>query len=127
MDTSEFRFVRKHKIECSRCGWHRWELVKQKNRGGSWQYRYMCQGCEYLVPKYVKKADVIAAGLDPEEVPIAGARHKCEVCNNDGAQLHHWAPWALFGAEADKWPQSYLCPQCHTRWHQIVTPDINKK
>jgi hypothetical protein len=125
MDFSAFRFIDNHRIECEKCGWCSWAVIKQKNRGGAWQFRYMCQGCEYMVPKYLKKSDVVAAGLDPEEMPISGARNTCEVCGNDGAQNHHWAPYAFFGNEADNWPQSFLCIDCHSRWHKIVTPHIN--
>lgn len=126
-DYSSFKYVKKHKEECHKCGWHSWELVKQKNRGGTWQYRYMCQNCEYLVPKFVKKSDIQSSGFDVDTVPIMGDRHTCEVCGHNGAQNHHWAPWALFGEEAESWPQSYLCQTCHTRWHQVVTPNINKQ
>ena len=126
MDFSEFRFVRKHKAECDKCGWHRWSLVKQKNKGGTWQFRYICAGCERPAIKYVKKSDVVAAGLDPDEIPSYGERNACVVCGHDGAQCHHWAPLALFGEDSENWPTSYLCQKCHTRWHQVVTPNINK-
>lgn len=46
----------------------------------------------------------------------------CERCGTpDGTQLHHWAPSAIFGwAEADRWPTSWLCPSCHSLWHQLM-------
>jgi glutamate formiminotransferase len=51
---------------------------------------------------------------------------KCEVCNADEGELHHWAPQHLFGAEADRWPVSYLCRACHRKWHDLVTPEMGK-
>jgi hypothetical protein len=35
-------------------------------------------------------------------------------------ELHHWAPKALFGDEAEVWPQDFLCRSCHIRWHQTM-------
>lgn len=44
----------------------------------------------------------------------------CRVCGKRGVELHHWAPKALFGDEAEVWPQDFLCRACHTRWHQTI-------
>lgn len=43
----------------------------------------------------------------------------CARCGStDGVELHHWAPRAIFGiGEAERWPTSYLCPECHQTWH----------
>lgn len=51
-------------------------------------------------------------------------RHKwgdpCERCGStDGSQLHHWAPQAIF-ADANDWPQSWLCHACHRTWHNAM-------
>jgi predicted HNH restriction endonuclease len=46
---------------------------------------------------------------------------RCAVCGTDGpVEVHHFAPIALFGAEADAWPVADLCAQCHDRWHRLV-------
>lgn len=51
----------------------------------------------------------------------------CEHCGSrSGTQLHHWAPRSMF-ADADRWPQSYLCPPCHRMWHSTVTPAITRR
>jgi hypothetical protein len=46
-----------------------------------------------------------------------------EVCgrcgSGEGAQLHHWAPSAIF-SDSWKWPTSYLCRVCHTFWHTTM-------
>lgn len=46
----------------------------------------------------------------------------CERCGTtEGTQLHHWAPRAIFGGrEADRWPTSWLCPDCHALWHRLM-------
>lgn len=118
--------IEQPKVECPKCGWYSaWELVKCKNQGGIYQYFFMCD-CGYRQKQYFSYKKIKAAGLDPREVPSPYPKTKCEVCGADGAQRHHWAPYALFGGESEKWPQSYLCQPCHTRWHQIVTPNINR-
>lgn len=70
---------------------------------------------------------VAALEIDVEEIEPRRPRHKCAVCGADGAENHHWAPFHIFGDEADKWPQSYLCPSCHKRWHDLVTPLAGKR
>lgn len=67
-------------------------------------------------------------GIDIETIPINrdDRREVCAVCGQLGAQEHHWAPWHLFGDEADKWPKSYLCQKHHTEWHRTVTPEMSK-
>lgn len=45
----------------------------------------------------------------------------CEVCSSaEGVEWHHYAPWHLFGAEAEAWPKGLLCVRCHRRWHQTT-------
>jgi hypothetical protein len=52
----------------------------------------------------------------------------CEVCSSTAqVEIHHWAPYHLFGAEAEKWPVAKLCRRCHLRWHKIVTPNMGAK
>jgi hypothetical protein len=51
---------------------------------------------------------------------------QCERCGKQGAELHHWSPRKIFGAEAEEWPQSFLCQKCHLEWHWKVTPQIMK-
>jgi hypothetical protein len=36
-----------------------------------------------------------------------------------GVEWHHWAPRQFF-ADADAWPQSWLCLPCHREWHRTM-------
>ncbi len=46
---------------------------------------------------------------------------ECEACGSRaGVEWHHWAPFHLFGDEAEQWPKSSLCRACHQRWHQTT-------
>ena len=75
---------------------------------------------------YEKKSVALAAGRLRVIQPRVVEKPQCEVCGAKGAERHHWAPWALFGDEAERWPQSMLCVPCHLRWHQIVTPSLSR-
>jgi hypothetical protein len=84
-------------------------------------------------------------GIEPESVPIhrdqEAEPEPCDVCEREThLHMHHWAPRHLFRdkvpipgylnlmiTEADMWPTSRLCPECHTRWHRIVTPNMNQR
>lgn len=66
---------------------------------------------------------------DVDSIPVI-ADHRdgtpCERCGSlEGTEYHHWAPSALFD-DADNWPTSYLCRDCHNRWHHIVTPGMRR-
>jgi hypothetical protein len=44
----------------------------------------------------------------------------CARCGaTTGTELHHWAPSAIFN-DADLWPKSWLCLDCHRIWHQAM-------
>jgi hypothetical protein len=44
----------------------------------------------------------------------------CEHCGTTtGTELHHWAPRNTF-TDADSWPTSYLCRDCHHTWHRLM-------
>ena len=65
----------------------------------------------------------------PDGLPIVNDNRadRCEVCGHLGVQVHHWAPRHLFDGEADVWPTSKLCVECHQRWHRLVTPNMASK
>lgn len=111
---------------CNRCGTDdRWEICRCINAGGHVTHLFVCGSCGERTTHFVPNKDVIAAGIAVGEIEPVEPHHKCEVCGAKGAENHHWAPWALFGSEAQSWPQSYLCPRCHKRWHDTVTPTIS--
>lgn len=65
--------------------------------------------------------DVRRAGIDIDGLPLLGDYRGslCIRCGALGAEMHHWAPQALFD-DADDWPIDPLCPSCHARWHRIT-------
>ncbi len=100
---------------CPECSAHKWEVRKFKNQGGSITYPYVCGNCG-LKTQLCENKKVAEKMLTSEvEIQPIYKRHNCEVCGNDGAENHHWAPYHLFGSECERWPTSYLCVECHRR------------
>ena len=113
---------------CKRCGTvDHWDVRRCINGGGHITYLFVCAACETRTTRFVSKEAVLASGLEVDDIEPTQPRERCAVCGAEGAENHHWAPWALFGSEANSWPRSYLCPRCHKRWHDIVTPDISTR
>lgn len=69
------------------------------------------------VPHHMVKCDI-------DDLPVFRDRrdpNPCEACGaTTGTEVHHWAPWHLFGDEAANWPTSFLCRSCHRRWHEVT-------
>ena len=123
--------IRWPKYACTRCGMkNHWCIRRCFNLGGQETHLFVCTYCGERTQDFISKAAAVearAAGFEILDIPpgYQAKRPKCEVCGAEGAENHHWAPYALFGGEADSWPQSFLCQPCHQRWHAIVTPKIS--
>jgi hypothetical protein len=129
------------------CACHdRIKLRTLMQRNGIPQYALYCvtrgrRGS--FIPKHIAAAIAEQHGIHVDEIPVfrdnrpgccdgsgcADCVHECcEVCGSFTAvQYHHWAPWYLFGADANDWPTSFLCALCHRRWHSIVTPNMHAR
>lgn len=111
---------------CKKCKNKNWEVRRCINQGGHETFLYVCESCGERTTHFIRKKLVKSAGIQAKDIEPKRARHKCEVCGSAGAEKHHWAPCALFGNEAEKWPKSYLCTSCHRKWHDVVTPNISQ-
>lgn len=121
--------------KCLRCdATTDWLLHRKLFNNASENFVWICSMCRVENPgrsheHWIPKAKVLSV-LTPEqadELPVlmSAFRDRCRVCFERGAELHHWAPRAIFGKEeSELWPQDYLCRACHTRWHQLVTPGL---
>jgi len=96
-----------------------WELRSLVNAGGHHTYPWVCRHCGRVL-FFEKKSDVINAGLTPAPIGPRCSRPVCAVCGHEGAERHHWAPSAVFGDEANRWPTSFLCQQHHAQWHRLM-------
>jgi hypothetical protein len=105
------------------CGCNRRYAVRALvAQNGVKQYKIYCEVCgrccggaiahAKLDPLTMEYADR-AAFARSWELPA------CEACGDEvsGVELHHWAPWSVFGEDAMHWPVSYLCRKCHRLWH----------
>ncbi len=58
----------------------------------------------------------------PSDPPVN--QHACAVCGStEKVELHHWAPFKVFGDSFSIWPASYLCHNCHLLWHHSMQKD----
>lgn len=93
---------------------------------GAVVHPWICLDCGCRTTNYVKKADLHKHRF--ADIVIESQYKKiCEVCGAIGAELHHYAPYHLFGSDCEKWPTGYLCIPCHIKWHRLVTPNMCKK
>jgi protein-arginine kinase activator protein McsA len=122
---------------CKKCNSEDLKIGITHTQSKSTIYPLYCNACGDVSTRYVKKE--IAMEYEKQngilkyvktKTKIMMEKHNkqihCEVCDVEGGELHHWAPQYLFN-DAEKWPKSYLCRTCHKRWHDLVTPNMNKK
>ena len=117
------------RTHCSKCGSNDFELGKKITQAGQLVYAFFCSKCheqnghhighKRLTEKEKREAPLLKHAVFKDE--------SCGRCGkNHSLQRHHWAPYHLF-EDADEWPVSYLCVDCHYLWHRKVTPEMAKK
>ena len=112
---------------CPQCGARAWGIGTATTASGSTVHPYYCRGCGTKTQLYEKKEVAKQLGCESQlEIRIYKQR-QCVVCGAIGAELHHFAPFHLFGSDSGRWPTAYLCVPCHVRWHQLVTPHMGKR
>jgi hypothetical protein len=101
---------------------HPWrpELIILRTRNGHARPQLRCRRC-YATVGHPKVREVNLDEADGEVVNEPSG--SCARCGRtDAIELHHWAPWHLF-RDADDWPTSLLCPDCHRLWHVTTGTD----
>jgi len=104
-------------------------------QNGGRHYTWVCSHCNThgccstgergASPFFISHEKVLLK-LSPEEIELLpvimpDATNRCIKCGNREAELHHWAPKEMFGAEeAELWPKDYLCVKCHLEWHETI-------
>lgn len=117
---------------CQRCkATQQADLHLKVSCSGSEQFVWVCRVCKVLNPfggdLFIKKERVYGyltqAQIDSLPVLMPEAATRCVKCGERKAELHHWAPRAIFGDACEDWPKDYLCIKCHDEWHKQVTPN----
>lgn len=113
-----------------------WTLHRKITVSGSETFAWVCDRCNRFnpngAPQFWIPKDTIRAYLTQEQIDVlpllpADCSVRCVRCGSRTAELHHWAPKAIFGdKECEYWPKDYLCKTCHDAWHKLVTPQLNK-
>lgn len=120
---------------CKQCGKKTKLLLHiQLFVNGSENYLWVCDECktrnpersqQFYIPSGLVKKHVTEEELKTLPVIPAQFYTRCARCGSRNTEVHHWAPKGLFGeAEAENWPQAYLCKDCHDQWHRMVTPAL---
>lgn len=128
------------------CCTDRIKLRALVQRNGIRQYAIYCLDRGWrgsFIPKRIVIQVAAQHGLELDAIPVLYDNRMgccdgsgCEECVHEpcahcgswtSVQYHHWAPYHLFGGEADDWPMSPLCTVCHRRWHSIVTPNMHAR
>jgi len=111
-------------------------LYRKFSENGAESFYWSCPRCNRMNPfgspqLWIPK-EAVRAYLTEEEIELLPINMpnlcgRCTRCGARGAELHHWAPRAIFGNnECEQWPKDYLCKSCHDIWHQKVTPQLVK-
>jgi len=101
-------------------------LVRKVGQNGTsfpyWQcqngHNIRWQGKDWLPRSYIDK---LALTYDDLPVETDYRSIPCAVCGELGTELHHTAPRAIFGEDAEYYPQVYLCKSHHDYWHATIT------
>ena len=91
-----------------------------------WAFSLRCCWCQSLltmqswVPKIRVPLEQFTSMPEYDSIPYGLGSAYCSACGKAGpVEEHHWAPRSLF-ADAEMWPKSLLCHECHTRWHRVT-------
>src|SRR3990167_10649997 len=101
------------------------EPAKTQARNGAWHVGYRCFTCDRWVLANGKRFHP-QDGWDLDVLPVVrfGERDLCEHCGKRRhCEVHHYAPRALFGNDADQWPTGWLCvgdDGCPELWHRVI-------
>lgn len=113
------------KATCSHCGGMEIEMRRTVNQNGRVQVGPYCRGCGRR--PFPGRPFVSASQFTPEQIaamPLAEDYRNpdltCAVCGCERSDVewNHYAPRALFGSEADRWPAGWLCTDHHEEWHK---------
>jgi len=114
---------------CQYCGQGpKWKIVKIIDSNERSRFPYACSFCGKRTTFFVKKKNVPEEILNSEPGKIYQPNLGiCQRCNkHTHVEEHHWAPHKFF-KDADEWPKSLLCRECHEEWHSLMTGDLIRK
>lgn len=109
---------------CKRCNSTKVTRYKKRISNGSYQVIDQCDWCgQNANGPGINVPHSQVTDLDALPILADYTQHapECEACGSrQGVEYHHWAPRHVFGAVAEEYPKSYLCPDCHQHWHTTI-------
>ena len=117
------------------CPHDRMELRRRQTGNGGWSVGWYCPDCSRWVVRpgrtgiWIPQNDTDLV-MDIEDIPIQEYA-KLETCGHCGeeefCEFHHYAPRANFGDDSERWPQGWLCVNCHELWHAKMGQPIRQR
>jgi len=119
-------------MRCSKCGAQGKAVISRLiDSSERSQIRAWCLSCFSEGGRNFAYDTLTKRGIIIDLIPVyrEAESNVCAVedCNRTDTQLHHWLPRHKT-AEFDlpeRFPQSYLCPEHHSLWHKLVTPEMS--
>lgn len=93
--------------------------------------RAWCLSCFSKGARNLSHDDLRKRGIVIDLIPVyeRAESNVCAVegCSRTDTQLHHWLPRHKVSEYdlPERFPQSYLCPEHHSLWHKLVTPEMS--
>ena len=110
-----------HATYCPKCQGNEWAIGKLLCASGQIKFPWFCRACNKRTSFYEPNhSHIVYAKVFDDR-----AENECEKCGRIGAELHHWMPRHLAPDTCEKWPVGYLCQECHSTWHNTVTPGMS--
>lgn len=108
---------------CWRCPEQNYEIAAIVAANGVIQFKLRCTTCHRISGGAIARfkltetergtVETIRSNINPNNA--------CSHCGEwtRGVELHHWAPFGQF-TDSDNWPTSFLCIDCHRKWHETM-------
>lgn len=96
----------------------------QRKSNGAEVVREWCELCGWRSQEIARSrysSDTLAALPLIEDLVTTDTTCGYRGCVNTAVENHHYAPQAIFGAEADNYPIGPLCVEHHNHWHNTIT------
>jgi len=114
------RHAHKMRLKSCSCGSVSWAIARYITSAGHIRHVWYCQECNNRSNMYEPNHPHLVY----KKVFDESDETACEKCGRLGAEEHHWMPRHLSPDEADNWPTGFLCQNCHSQWHNTVTPGM---
>ena len=146
--TAPLKFMLTEACDPCRCGSRLVNIVRRINSNQSVSYLGKCAECNNVNIRGAFSHSLIQSLMTDEQImetPII-QDNRCYQCSGDGCEFcvqdecrvcgshyrvehHHWWPQSMRTAEMNEGWYKFtdpLCRECHTQWHNHITPHLTR-